>query len=63
MRIRYLKGDPRVGMEVELDDNLGQRQIDRGSAEEVKAHSEPLNKAEPKPQNKGSAKPAKTDKK
>ena len=52
MRIRYLKGDPRAGMEVVVDNHLGQRQVDRGSAEEVKRETEPANKAEPAPQNK-----------
>ena len=43
MRIRYLKGDPRAGMEVVVDNHLGQRQVDRGSAEEVKRETEPAN--------------------
>jgi len=37
MKIRFVKGDPREGMEVEFDSSRGQELIDDGSAVEVKA--------------------------
>ena len=35
MRIRFLKGDPRAGMVVEIDGNLGKLHIANGAAEKV----------------------------
>lgn len=35
MRIRYLKGDPRAGTVVDLEEGLARRKIEAGEAEEV----------------------------
>lgn len=35
MRIQFNEGDPRAGMVVEIDGNLGKQHIERGAAKEV----------------------------
>ena len=42
MKIRFKKGDPRAGLEVEFNSSRGQELIDAGSAEEVKANVAPV---------------------
>jgi hypothetical protein len=40
MRIKFLKGDPRAGMVVELDSNRAEQFIAQGLAEKVNPHTE-----------------------
>jgi len=54
MKIRFVKGDPREGMEVEFDSSRGQELIDDGSAVEVKAG---VVEEKPEPKKTGKKKP------